>query len=371
MPVVEEIRDLERLEALRLTWSLLHAQTPGRNFFQSVDWLLAYWKRFGADQRLRVLVVSSGGQTIGIVPLVVRREQTRLGSLRVLTYPLHDWGSYYGPIGGQPAATLLAATLHLQQSPRDWDMLDVRWIDRETDRGRTRRALELAGFPAQPGVWNSTCLLDLPETWEAYFGALTSKFRNNVRRAEKKLGELGDVQLERFRPAGDGAGDGDPHWDLFEECVGLAERSWQGASQDGTTLSHPEVGAFLRETHEAAARQGALDLAVLRVNGRAIAFGYNYHADGSIYGLRAGYDPEFAPCGAATVLMSRMIRDSIQRGDRRFDLGVATKEVKLRWNPRLVPLGRVTHYGAASPRAQLLKWKHRWFGITEGKATAS
>jgi CelD/BcsL family acetyltransferase involved in cellulose biosynthesis len=360
MPVVHEISTLDDLESLRLRWTVLHAQTPGRSFFQSLDWLLAYWRRFGAEQGLRVLEVSSGGEVIGIVPLVVRREKTRLGSLRVLSYPLHDWGSHYGPIGGQPAASLLAAMLHLQQSPRDWDLLDLRWIDSENDRGRTRRAMALAGFSAQPGIWDAACVLDLPESWDAYFATLTGKFRNNIRRAEKKLAEMGNVELERYRPLGSAGGDDDPRWELFDECVDLSRRSWQGSSHDGTTLCHPEVAEFFRETHAAAARQGSLDLAVLRLSGRAIAFGYNYHTDGSIYGLRAGYDPEFAPCGAATVLMSRMFRDSISRGDRRLDLGVATKDVKMRWNPRLVPLGRLTHYPAASPRAQLLKWKHRW-----------
>jgi CelD/BcsL family acetyltransferase involved in cellulose biosynthesis len=360
MPVVTEIRDVEQLEALRLPWSVLYSKTPARSFFHTMDWLLAYWRNFGEGQQLRVLVVSSGGEMIGILPLVVRRERTRLGWLRVLTYPLQDWGSYYGPIGGQPAATLLAAMLHLKESPRDWDVCDLRWIDGETDRGRTRRAMELSGFAACPGIWDETCVLDLPETWDAYFARLTSKFRNNIRRAEKKLAELGEIELERYRPLGAASGDDDPRWELFDECVELARRSWQASSLDGTTLCHSEVASFFRETHAAAARHGALDLAVLRLSGRAIAFGYNYHAQGSIYGLRAGYDPEFASCGAATVLIARMIGDSISRGDRRFDLGVATKEVKTRWQPRLIPLGRVTHY-PASPRAQLLKLKHRWF----------
>jgi CelD/BcsL family acetyltransferase involved in cellulose biosynthesis len=371
MPIVHEISTLDELESLRLAWTVLHSRTPGRSFFHSLDWLSTYWRRFGAEQRLRVLAVESGGEWIGILPLVVRREKTRLGSVRVLTYPLNDWGSHYGPIGGQPAATLLAALVHLKQTRRDWDLLDLRWIDGETDRGRTRRALELAGFPAHPGVWDSSCVLDLPDSWEAYFATLTSKFRNNIRRAEKKLAELGEVELERYRPVGAAAGDDDPRWDQFDECVELSRRSWQGASHDGTTLCHPEVAEFFRDTHAAAAGQGALDLAVLRLSGRAIAFGYNYCTDGSLYGLRAGYDPEFAPCGAATVLMARMIRDSISRGDRRFDLGVATKEIKMRWNPRVTQLGRLTHYPAASPRAQLLKWKHRWDNPPQAQRTGA
>ena len=101
---------------------------------------------------------------------------------------------------------------------------------------------------------------------------------------------------------------------------------------------------------------------MLRLDGRAIAFAYNYHAAGSVYGLRMGFDPDFAPCGAGTVLLAWSIRDGIARGDRLLDWGVATKEIKQRWNPRLAPIGRVTHYAVTSPRAQLLGWKHRLQG---------
>jgi CelD/BcsL family acetyltransferase involved in cellulose biosynthesis len=139
----------------------------------------------------------------------------------------------------------------------------------------------------------------------------------------------------------------------------VARRSWQSTSTTGDTLSHPELGAFLRDAHAGAAQRGMLDLAILRLDGQAIAFGYNYYANGSVYGLRSGYDAQWATCGVGTVLLASSLQDSIARGDRCFDLGVATKEVKRCWQPRLAPIGRLTHYPANSPRAQLLALKHR------------
>ena len=78
------------------------------SFFQSLDWLRVYWRHFGAGQQLRVLVVTSCGEPMGIVPLVVRRETTRVGEVRVLTYPLDDWGTYFGPIGSRRRTILRA-----------------------------------------------------------------------------------------------------------------------------------------------------------------------------------------------------------------------------------------------------------------------
>ena len=49
------------------------------------------------------------------------------------------------------------------------------------------------------------------------------------------------------------------------------------------------------------------------------AFNYNYVYQGYVSGLRLGFDPRFADCGAGTVLMCHMLQDSFERGDNTFD----------------------------------------------------
>jgi len=129
MAKITEIRSLDQLDSLRLVWRSLLQQTPNATFFQSLDWLEVFWRHHGADQQLRVLVVSSGSEVIGILPLTVVTESTGVGSVRFLTYPLQDWGSFFGPIGPNPTATLMAAMRYLNTAPRDWDVLDLRWVD--------------------------------------------------------------------------------------------------------------------------------------------------------------------------------------------------------------------------------------------------
>src|SRR4030042_1363916 len=124
---VEEINDIYKLSSYRLVWNSLLPQPSGATFFQSLDWLEVYWKHYGEDQHLRVMVVCSNGRPIGILPLVVRTEATRVGPVRVLTYPLHGWGTFYGPIGPNPTATLAAGPRHVRQTPRGSALLDLRW----------------------------------------------------------------------------------------------------------------------------------------------------------------------------------------------------------------------------------------------------
>jgi len=367
---VEEINDLRELSGLRLLWNSLLPQTPNATFFQSLDWLEVYWKHFGGRDRLRVLVVSSDARPVGILPLVVRNESTRLGRMRVLTYPLHDWGTFYGPIGPNPTATLTAGLRHVRQTRRDWDLLDLRWVDLDgCDRGRTEAALRRTGFEPRKQAWDQAATIELPDTWDEYWQSRTTKWRRNVRRLIRRMAERGKICFLRYRPCGATEGDVDPRWDLYDTCVELAQLSWQGSSINGTTLSHPQVRDYLRDTHAAAARSGSVDLNVLRLGGRPIAFVYCYRYDGRVYGLRRGFDPEFSTFGPGEVLMRMMLQDGIARGDTFYDLGVGSLDAKRRWQTSLATSYRFTHFPACGARAQLMRMRRWMQNRVQGEAS--
>lgn len=368
MSHVREINDVRELEALRLTWRVLHSQTRDASFFQTLDWLLTYWKHFAADQQLRVLVVTSRDETLGILPLVVRTEETRLGSVRVLSYPLHNWGTFYGPLGPNPTATLTAGLAHIRRTPRDWDFLDLGWVNRDqVDHRRTATALELAGLGASEQVMAPVAQVSFDGTWEDYWLGRPRKWRANLRRSQKLLSERGKVSVVRYRPAGTLAGDDDPRWDLYEACEKVAARSWQASEAKGNTLSSSSVSGFLREAHAAAVKLGMVDLCLLYVDDEPVAFIYNYHCEGRLFGLRMGYDPSFD--GAGSILMHDVLEDSFQRGDVAFDLGAGYLEWKRPWLTAVVESFHYTHYAPTAVRAQALRLK-RWIAAQLPAKTA-
>jgi hypothetical protein len=286
---VVEVNDIHELANYRLAWEALLAQSPYSNYFQTLDWLMVFWQHFGEGCRLRVLVVQARGKTIGFLPLVERTEASKVGPIRVLNYPLHDWGSFYGPIGPNPTATLLAGLGHISRTPRDWDVLELRWIDEDlADRGRTFRALEAKGFTSYRGQWSESAIIDLTADggWDAYWASRTSKWRTNVRRNERRLTEMGTVKHIRYRPLGSAYGEDDPRWDLYSQCEDIALRSWQGDSTSGTTITHQSIRAFLRDAHESAVRAGGVDVNLLYVTEVPVAFNYGYHYQGQLFGLR-------------------------------------------------------------------------------------
>jgi CelD/BcsL family acetyltransferase involved in cellulose biosynthesis len=356
---VREINEIEGLEPYRSAWHALLRRTKDASFFQTLEWLEVYWKHYGSGKRLRVLLVIEKDDLQGIIPMLVLQEKTRVGIIRFLTYPLSSWGSFYGPIGPNTEQILEAGLNHIRRTPKDWDVLELRFVDAEgTDGGATERAMKAVGLSAYRTIQGVSSLIDMKGTWDDYFAARTKRWRKNFHDWERRLHKQGGFQFERYRPRGESDGDCDPRWDLYDACVAISEKSWQGSSTDGNTLCHPEVRGFLREVHATAARLGAVDMEILSQKGIPLAFGYNYYWDHRLMGLRVGYDPNAAgSTGAGSLLDAYIVRDGCERGDQVFDLGPGSLDIKRHLRTRTATIFRYSHFDSLSPRIQLMRWK--------------
>ncbi|HEY3391133.1 MAG TPA: GNAT family N-acetyltransferase [Lacipirellulaceae bacterium] len=375
MVEVIEVNDIDELSQYRLLWNSLFAATPRASFFLTLDWLEAYWRHFGRDQKLNVLIVYAAGQPIGILPLCVRSEQYRLNKVRVLTYPLDDCGTWYGPIGPNPASTMLAAMQHIRRTPRDWDMIELRWVsDDGTHGGRTARALRVAGMFTEKQPYQTTSILELPENWDEFVSAKSRSVRHQFRRQLRHAFEEANAEYVRHRPAPATEGDGDPRWDLYAMCEETAASSWQSSVTNGNTLSHDRVRNYYRDAHAAAARLGMVDVNVLMFEGRPAAFLYNYVCDSRISALRTGFDASLANHGFGSALALRFIQDSMARGDTFVDFGQGEREHKRRLRTRAESTYRLTYTPLGSWRSQtvrLTRWaKNRLSRTKPASATA-
>jgi CelD/BcsL family acetyltransferase involved in cellulose biosynthesis len=377
MVEIHEIRSIDELASYRLAWNSWLANAPRATFVNTFDWLENYWRHYGDDQQLRVLVVRFDGAPVGVLPLCVRQVRHGLSTARVLTYPLDGWGTWYGPIGADPAMTMLAAMRYLRTVKRDWDLIDLpATAPAARDSSRVARSMRVVGMFTNQSEYQSVSHVDFADGWDSYLASRTRNSRHELRRVARRVFERGDVEWIRHRPAPAREGDGDPRWDLYAMCQQVALASWQGSSTNGTTLTHDRVRHFLRDAHGIAARNGMVDVNLLTVEGRPAAFAYNYHFHGRLTGLRVGYDASLGIPGLGTALVVRSIEDSCARGDVSLDLGAGETQFKKRLRTRSEVTYRPTYAPPASWRSQavrLSRWTRGRFAAVEnetGKAAS-
>uniref|UniRef100_UPI0030DBC7D2 hypothetical protein n=1 Tax=uncultured Rubinisphaera sp. TaxID=1678686 RepID=UPI0030DBC7D2 len=220
---VIEVNTIQELETYRLSWQELWGRGRQRRFQMTFEWLEAYWQTAPADRELKVLIAALGGKVIGILPLVVKTVETRLGAVRVLTYPLDGGGNWYGPIGPNSAATLAAGLRYLSSNRNGWDLLDLTYTDRDRiDLGRSCTAFRNIGWKPVERIWKQVPSAELSGTWHEFLGRKRQDVLNKINLAEAACQRQGVVTFRHYRSANDFSSSESSLSDLMEHLEVLS-----------------------------------------------------------------------------------------------------------------------------------------------------
>jgi CelD/BcsL family acetyltransferase involved in cellulose biosynthesis len=149
--------------------------------------------------------------------------------------------------------------------------------------------------------------------WEAYAAGLSSRRRQDYRRARRRLEREGTVSVDIRRPTPDTVGE-----DLAE-AMKVEGAGWK--QQRGTALLHnAPLAAFFREMAGRLARQGNLRIAFLRLNGEAIATQVCIEHAERWWVLKIGYDERWAAMSPGIQLMWDVMSHAFERRLRSVEL---------------------------------------------------
>jgi CelD/BcsL family acetyltransferase involved in cellulose biosynthesis len=347
---VTELTSFDELASLRVTWGQLWEETREASFVQTWEWFRSYWRVFGTGKKIRTLIVSMGSKPIGIVPFIVSPVRTRFGWANVVTWPLDQWGPFYGPVGINPAAALSGALQYLNDC-NDWHAVELPYIDEQgNDRGRTRSAFKASKMQGRQTATTSHPAVAFDSSWDWFMQEQSGSCRAQFGKSQQNLEKFGPVSFFRWRPAGIKAGDTNRRWDLFAqfEMAKLANASSSSKAEIDLT--------FLRDLHPAAVDAGAVEICTLTIRGRTVACAYANHSHGNVDLLFAGAAKEVGD-DATNVLIGQMIRDSFMRNDRRIVFQADQSRFAVLWSNSSVEAVTYGHYNLLSPQAQLLKMK--------------
>ncbi|MEZ5950250.1 MAG: GNAT family N-acetyltransferase [Planctomycetaceae bacterium] len=310
---VVEMNTLAELKAYRMAWEDLWLRGRTQRYSLSSDWFEAY-ARLVSDRGMKVLVISLAGKVIGILPLVLKQVHTRLGSQRVLTYPLDGWGNWYGPIGPNPAATLTAGLRYLTTTRRDWDLLDLPYVDRDRhDLGRTQTAARNIGWNVTERLWRQIPLIQLVGSWSEFLSSKRTEVLDEILQAERRIDQLGQVQLWRYRSGVHASADLERLLNAWKLVLSATGRAGEFAMLEHLAL--------------AADQRNQLDLSALVLDQLPLACGLGF-VQGATVELVQGMSHASSACTSgrlssrqvASVLLGRLLEQGIALGDDQYEI---------------------------------------------------
>lgn len=299
------------IEPVAREWDALADRVAAPPFLRP-GWTAAWWRAFGTGT-LDIFMARRGGRLVGVLPLCRRR------------HALFSPTNWHTPGFGFLAEPGLSAGFAEQilAGRRGAHRISLAFVDPGTeDIGAWRGAAATHGFRFLTRTLARFASVEIHGDWDVFDRGLSRNLRGDVRRSFRRLQAVGDVRFEHL--------DGLEHLDdRLSEVFRVESSGWKGAR--GTAIaSRPETERFYREVSAWAAARGALRVAVLRLDDRAIAFELGIEEHGVHYALKAGFDPTRRAFSPGKLLIHRILERSFSIGLSRYEMA-GVERYKLAW----------------------------------------
>jgi len=322
---VDVVWDPKDIQPLRDDWERLFRD--GKNEpSTSYEWATALIKNhLRATDRLFIVVIKHNGVTVCLAPIVASEERA-LGQTFIRLSPLSERNNTHGALlschDEAECASVMLSTLY---------SLDIRWdvfrmskiLEDQPLLEGIEGHLKLHGKKSRVQYFRPSFFMALPDSFAEYLTQRSGKFRNYLRRAEKKLNTLGEVTtIEKTDPRG--------LEDAYEQILYVERNSWK--HEHGTAISAvARQTGFYRDLCRGAAEAGRLHLSFLYLANEPIAYNLGYLHDNRYYYLKTSYHEQYRSYGAATYSRARLIESLIDQGIRFFDFPGEPYEWEQQW----------------------------------------
>jgi CelD/BcsL family acetyltransferase involved in cellulose biosynthesis len=318
--------------------------------------LLAEWlDQFVCQNDFRAIVVEQDGRWLAALPLISDRFAKVLTAAALPRNPWLPCGDLLLDPNTETEA-VLAALLSAAADLR-WPLF---WLNYASLDSRYWKAF--AAVCRQQGVLVAeharyqVANIRIAESWDAFTKNLSRSHRQATQKAERRLQKLGDLQLLVQSQL---AAEEVPAW--LQKVFAVEDLSWKGES-GSSVLRSPGMGDFLLRQARHLARLGQLELALLELDGRAIASMFGFSAKGVYHAHKIGYDPQYGQYSPGQVMFWRLLEQMhAQGGWKSIDCIGPITEATSRWRPSTYTIGRL----AFAPRKligriTLQAYRHVW-----------
>jgi CelD/BcsL family acetyltransferase involved in cellulose biosynthesis len=344
---VGEVRGRAPFEALRDEWNALLARGPVDMPFVRHEWISAWLEAF-APSRAPIVVVARGpcGEAAGMATFLEERVR---GAVRLIA-PANDHSCRFEwALGPDPSGAVAALWAHVRDRLR-WDVLLLRDLPRE---GPTSTLLEpLARADGHlTGRWESMQSPFVELGGVPAEERTNSRFRANLRRRARRLGEMGAVSLARV-------GAGDAVEEALAAFLALEGSGWKGDRGTAIALDPALVRFYARVARDASAR-GGLAIRALLLDGRAVAVHLGLVHRGVFHLPKTAYDERLGTTSPGQLLQREVLAECEALGLTRFDFLGPDMDWKRDWAPAHSPHDWLYVYRPSFAGRAMHAFKHR------------
>ena len=292
------------------------SRTPGIDTYcSSSAWILAAHEAFHEAKNPLIYRLGSG--------YVAMQVDWAPGWGNLLLPMEASWCLACPLVGPDPAEATTRLFSVLRGLETQWDSMMIAGIP---DKGILWEFL-VHVFSSRYGVFRGSAvarrLADLRDGLDGFMAARTSKFRNNLRRAEKagqKAGFRYRYYDQSMSPAAIET--------LFNSIMDIEERCWKGVTRQG--VNEGSMRIFYQRLMELQAPRGRIRAIITECDGKDVGYILGGVFDNIYRGYQFSFDEKYTRLSPGNLMQLRMIEALCREGIAWYDLGT-DRDYKRYW----------------------------------------
>lgn len=296
-------------------WANLLSKSAQDHLYLTHEYISTWWKHLSKSAALYIILVREAGELLAIAPLMLRRGTLLRCPVRRIEFAGSGWG-YGGFILHKRKKECLERIFTHLEEMKTWDVMYLGPTLGDPDI----TPQDVAGLlPPRRSVYEPVRVgipyIPLRMTWEQYLAERSSSFRRNVKARSKKLTGFGRVDYLRITKIEDA---GVPLSTVMGWMRTVAENSWKAKA--GTAISSdPLVFAFYKELAERLNAMGGLDLSLLFVNQRPVAYIFGAVYNGDYLEIDIAFDSELSRVSPGVLVRNCLLQELLGKHPGKYD----------------------------------------------------
>jgi len=332
---IVRVSDYSEFKDYKDRWDDLLSSSHADNIFLTYEWIDACIRHFFNEEKLLILNVYNDGRLIGIAPLMIKRHKyfgLPVKSVCFIGTSISDRMDFI--IKGERENILGLIVDYLVGIKSEWDFIDLEEIpDHAGAIQAMQRHLAKKRIINMPGPAKKSFYITMDKAKGSVRQDFSKKFRRKLTKVNNKWHGL-NLSFERY------AGGGISGDMVFSELNAIENRSWKGDEHSGI-FSNPASLGFHREIFSKFSNNGYLDLSILNLDSRPIAYIYNYLYGKRFYNYSIAFDKRYSKLSPGTLLMLWALADSSSRDIEEFDFARGEGDWKARFTGDFRLHGRI------------------------------
>lgn len=324
MIAVERIESFAEFLKLEPQWNDWLAQSDTDIPFLTFEWLKCWWLSYSKDANLLIIIAKDTQGVVGIAPLmrtITRFRRVPVSSISFITNYHSNRAGFILLRRKEEAVFSLMQDLFSDKKKPDIMVFDFILSGSDTDI-YLEHFLKKKCLPYCKKEASSSPYIPIAQSWEGFYKNLSSKFRCNLRRYEKRFKEkyLMQVCLETDKPLAE----------TLDNVLSVSRKTWKFKTKTALA-SNIENMRFYSSLADIARTKNWLNIWLLYAAFEAVAFTYNLNYKNKTYVLKNGFCENFAAFAPSKLVSFFAIKHSFETEKTEYEWLGDKQEFKSEW----------------------------------------